>query len=618
MRGSVIASMKESLLAAIKEVTALLPLSNPQYFLDTSPGEYSAEGYIISCRGPSVQDESTEKRLQDEWWNKLVPKLKESNDKCLQETGTRLKKEWKSEKHLLLDSVDELAAKKFKRGMKQAFQEHQLKVVEISSQRLEKNLTEILDESPNAAPSIESSWTPSPLPFSSRTSLRVAVDDRSADGNDNENDSDQSSKDGHDHDLPQSQLPRGGKTVADSTSLIHDHKPKQGHASSTFIPIAGQEHPRGLFDNENTGLPKTPRNKSISPTVVGTESIDSPPTVTSGPPEKSLFLMDEDEEDYLLPESASQGFVFKGMFEGVNVAAGFQSYFSEVKRSRVYIKHTDQALGRSGIILLKDGGTELQKKHFGSDALAKLRVLFHTRFWKTADVTTERSQVRGWLDVIEDKKFDRAESFTAIISSPPSSSLSQKLWTVDKKTVSSQTTSSRKEPDMVLELKDASNKTICDLAFGEATSHAQQKQHKKNAKDVVRLGLNLKDSLDNIEDKYGVRDAVLAGAQVVADTMSIYLMARCGNMYLMSHEQDYSVPDSLKSLLLMNSQYKAFHELMVTIDEGVAPVLQGVGRTGDIIPNPTVDMLRCTTIRTPEFKTFLRKPESRPQGIHAP
>ncbi|KAG0286046.1 hypothetical protein BGZ97_007569, partial [Linnemannia gamsii] len=54
---------------------------------------------------------------------------------------------------------------------------------------------------------------------------------------------------------------------------------------------------------------------------------------------------------------------------------------------------------------------------------------------------------------------------------------------VDKKTASSQNTSSRKEPDMVLELKDASNKTICNLAFGEATSHAQQTQHKKNAID---------------------------------------------------------------------------------------------------------------------------------------
>ncbi|KAF9113929.1 hypothetical protein BGW39_003545, partial [Mortierella sp. 14UC] len=199
-----------------------------------------------------------------------------------------------------------------------------------------------------------------------------------------------------------------------------------------------------------------------------------------------------------------------------------------------------------------------------------------------------------------DKKFDRAESFTEIISSPPSSPLARKLWTyifsaindfplvnnklysestgissyiaplcrifmantekctffnfVDKKSASSQTTSSRKEPDMVLELKDASNRTICDLAFAEATSHAQQNQHKKNAKDFVRLGLNLKDSLDNIEDRYGVRDAVLAGVQVVADMMSIYLMARCGNMYLMAHEQDYVVPDSLKSLLLMNSQ----------------------------------------------------------------
>ncbi|KAF9178230.1 hypothetical protein BGZ51_007819 [Haplosporangium sp. Z 767] len=416
---------------------------------------------------------------------------------------------------------------------------------------------------------------------------------------------------------------------------------------------AGQKHTRDPFDNENIGLPKTPRNRSPSPTVVGTESIDSPPTVNCGPPEKNPFLVIEDEEDYLLPESASQEFLFKGMFEDINVAAGFRGYFTEVKGSRVYIKNTDQALGRSGIILLKDGGTELQIKHFGSDTLAKLRASFHTRFWKTADVTAERSQVRGWLDAIEDNKFGREESFPEIISSPPSSSIARKLWMyilsalndfplvndksysestgvssyivplcrvfmantekctffnfVDRKTMSSQATSSHKEPDMVLELKDASNKTICDLAFGEATSHAQQNQHKKNAKDLVRLGLNLKDSLDNIEDRYGVRDAVLAGAQIVADTMSIYLMARCGNMYLMAHEQDYVVPDSLKSLLLMNSQYKAFHELMLTVDDGIAPILQAVGRTGDIVPNPAVHMLRCATTRTPEFKTFLMK-----------
>lgn len=173
--------------------------------------------------------------------------------------------------------------------------------------------------------------------------------------------------------------------------------------------------------------------------------------------------------------------------------------------------------------------------------------------------------------------------------------------------MSSQTTSSRKEPDMVLELKDASNKTIFNLVFGEVTSHSQQNQHKKNAKDLVHLGLNLKDSLDNIEDKCGVLDAVLARVQVVADTMTIYLMAWCGNMYIMAQQQDFIVPDSLKSLLLMNSQYKAFHELMLTIDNGIVPVLQALGKKGGIVSNPAIKMLRCQTTRMPEFKTFLMK-----------
>lgn len=137
--------MKDSLLASVKEVTTLL--SNPQYFLETSPGDYSAEGYFISCRGPSVQDESTEKRLQDEWRCKLLPKLKESNDKCLRETGTRLERAWKLEKRRYLESVErakeEHVTKKFKQGMRHAFHEHQLKVVQMSSQRLERNLTEI-------------------------------------------------------------------------------------------------------------------------------------------------------------------------------------------------------------------------------------------------------------------------------------------------------------------------------------------------------------------------------------------------------------------------------------------------------------------------------------------
>ncbi|KAF9342339.1 hypothetical protein BGX26_007759, partial [Mortierella sp. AD094] len=70
---------------------------------------------------------------------------------------------------------------------------------------------------------------------------------------------------------------------------------------------------------------------------------------------------------------------------------------------------------------------------------------------------------------------------------------------------------SRKEPDLALEIKDRTNKIIFEVGIGEVTSHAQKGHKKKNAKDLVRIGLSLKDTLDRIQDKYSVEDAVLLG-----------------------------------------------------------------------------------------------------------
>ncbi|KAF9948268.1 hypothetical protein BGZ70_002282 [Mortierella alpina] len=166
--------MKESTLVALKEATK--HLSSPQYFLETSPGEYNALDYFIFCRGPSVQGESTEKRLQNEWRGKLIPKFKESEDKCLRETGARLEKLWRLEKRSLQEMAeqvrDEHVNKKYKQGLRQAYQEHQLQVVQISSQRLEKDLIDILDGSPSSATGSLWSRTPSPVPFPSLCSVQ--------------------------------------------------------------------------------------------------------------------------------------------------------------------------------------------------------------------------------------------------------------------------------------------------------------------------------------------------------------------------------------------------------------------------------------------------------------
>jgi len=51
------------------------------------------------------------------------------------------------------------------------------------------------------------------------------------------------------------------------------------------------------------------------------------------------------------------------------------------------------------------------------------------------------------------------------------------------------------------------------LGIGEGTSHTHKNYKKKNAKNLARMGLGLKDVLDLILDKYGVDGATLVGYQ---------------------------------------------------------------------------------------------------------
>lgn len=98
-----------------------------------------------------------------------------------------------------------------------------------------------------------------------------------------------------------------------------------------------------------------------SPTLIRTESPESPPEVYTGE-EKDPFQAreddDEDEEeredvsgadalkenDVLLPDNTDQAFRFSAVLEGIDVAVGFQSFFTAVKKKMVYIHDIDQAL----------------------------------------------------------------------------------------------------------------------------------------------------------------------------------------------------------------------------------------------------------------------------------
>ncbi|KAF8917511.1 hypothetical protein BGZ58_005106, partial [Dissophora ornata] len=135
------------------------------------------------------------------------------------------------------------------------------------------------------------------------------------------------------------------------------------HPSSSLPPdnihsSKSMKHPRDAFDDEGAGLPKTPRNKSPSPSSIPTESLDSPPVYTAGQ-ERDPFQAyeddDEDEEedgnagageenDVLLPDNTDQAFRFSAMLDGIDVAIGFQSLFTHIKKTKVYIDATGSSV----------------------------------------------------------------------------------------------------------------------------------------------------------------------------------------------------------------------------------------------------------------------------------
>ncbi|KAF8953044.1 hypothetical protein BGZ46_003311 [Entomortierella lignicola] len=407
-----------------------------------------------------------------------------------------------------------------------------------------------------------------------------------------------------------------------------------------------------------------------SPTVVPTENIDSPLIIGSNCALPNLIqaynaddMDDTDDDDHddhdqdiiLIPDNTDLEFNFVGNLNGLDLAVGFKSYFAAVKKKTVYIEDTDEALGRSGIIFLANTGSTLQLEHLGKDTLTQIKVEM-LKYWHTADVSASRSRARAWLDA--NKNYVRSEILIELTKSYPEDPMDRKLWAflvsavsnfpvkdvsksysestgissyvlplcqvfmgdpeklvflnfVDKTTVSGKSrtgTKSKREPDLVLELKDQSNKTVCELGLGEATSHAYKNHHKKNRKDLVRIGLGLKDAHDHIQDKFGIHNATLVGYQVIAQTMSIYLMRRCGNMYVMVHTHDVLIPDSMKELATIGAEYKIWFELALTVKDGIKSVLEAVVKEEVPERHPVAaGDFRFKTLCTPELNRLLSR-----------
>ncbi|KAF9118177.1 hypothetical protein BGW39_001416 [Mortierella sp. 14UC] len=384
-------------------------------------------------------------------------------------------------------------------------------------------------------------------------------------------------------------------------------------SSNVTSSQAGKKHPRDPLVELNEALPKTPRNASPSPTIVSTENIDSPNMTQSGytlpnpfldnntdepDDDEQLDAVEEDEnngQDFLLPDKVEREFDFVGNLDGLDLAIGFKPFFAAVKKKALI---ADKNYDRTEILV------ELAKSSPTNPIDRKLWVFLVGAVSKfpVKDTTKLYSESTGLSSYV-------LPLCQAFMGDPEKMVF---LNFVDKTTVSGKSrtgTKSKREPDLVLELKDQSNKTLCELGIGEGTSHAHKNYRKKNAKDLARIGLGLKDALDLIQDKYGVDDATLVGYQVIGQTMSIYLMRCCGNMYVMVHVHDLSIPDSMKELAIIGAEYNTWFELALTVGNGIKPVLNAAakGKMTAVLPPLGVGKTRFRTVLTPELNKLLKR-----------
>lgn len=155
---------------------------------------------------------------------------------------------------------------------------------------------------------------------------------------------------------------------------------------------------------------------------------------------------------------------------------------------------------------------------------------------------------------------------------------------------------------MLISIVNANTETILEIGCGEVKGCQQEKHTAANARDLVRIGLFLKDMADHMEDMLGITNAVHLGFQVIGQSSTFYLMAKCGSMYIMTQVCKTTIPDCLDDIGRVFSDHSSWRRLERAIKAGYEPIRKALanGQTG-------VRKSHFPTTTTPELKNIKNK-----------
>ncbi|KAF9373808.1 hypothetical protein BGX21_004319, partial [Mortierella sp. AD011] len=302
---------------------------------------------------------------------------------------------------------------------------------------------------------------------------------------------------------------------------------------------------------EELGRTTPPRSTSAHFQQCRTENINSPNVVTRPHPSPSPFI--EAEDDDLLPSTQGHEFVFQGNFGDVELGASFTAYHYACIKQQVPITRVQDVLCRSGILYL---GLLSQtfRKFFGQDTVDQIVQCFTERYWpRDLDVKEDRLQVQEWFNFLEDEA--NLTEASDLILKAGSNPRNRKLWlyilNAMERLAQSQTSTNKSEatvmtryvvpllevflnkprnnvildtpntiakvvqhrkqlkdekqgkrPDVRLSAVDINGDMVIEIGHGEIKSGKHDKGGAAVSRDLVRVGLFMKDQLDAADDTY--------------------------------------------------------------------------------------------------------------------
>ncbi|CAG8658213.1 11643_t:CDS:10, partial [Acaulospora morrowiae] len=157
-----------------------------------------------------------------------------------------------------------------------------------------------------------------------------------------------------------------------------------------------------------------------------------------------------------------------------------------------------------------------------------------------------------------------------------------------------------KQPDMIGKTVN-NGKYVYETMFGEVTGEGKNNTEKKNIIDLVRLGIFMKDSLDNISRKTGVNR--IFGWQVIVTKWTGYMMTLISpGIYVMIDTGSVDLPRSFEVCNTFLTGLDTLFAFKIAYEKTIKDILSIMNKSEEFESDDNFKGWRRSTLGTPLFK----------------